>query len=315
MNLSNVDLNLLKAFDALMEEQHVTRAAQRVGLSQPAMSNALSRLRDLFSDDLLVRTPRGMEPTPRALELHGPIRDALRRIQATLDAGAPFDPATAQRTFTLAMSDLGVYSLMPTLIEHTVVEAPGIDFRIRTGVASETFAGLEEGAIDLALGWFPKFPSGLRYEVAGFMRAVVIARQDHPELVNGLTLERYLSLKHVVVSLREGVSGPFDNVHERLGLKRRVILSQPHVLVAPFVVAQTDCVALLSEPLARQFSGPLCLNIFDVPFEVPPIEIGYLRHRRYDNDPAHRWMTDTLKAGVSSLPLLQREPVPAQAAQ
>src|SRR5487761_2550196 len=198
MKLTSLDLNLLVALRALLEERHVSRAAGRVGLTQPATSNALGRLRRLFDDQLLVRTPNGMQLTPRALALAGPLEAALEHLESAL-GGEGFVPGASRRSFTIAMADYTALVVLPPLKRQLARTAPGIDLVIVNSIRAQGIALVDRGEADLAIGLLPEPPAHLRTQILYRDRLVCIARDGHPALRRPMTLDRYVNLAHVLV--------------------------------------------------------------------------------------------------------------------
>ena len=295
MDVADFDLNLLKAFDALYAERHVTHAGRRIGLSQSAMSGALVRLRELFNDELFVRAPGGMQPTPRADDLAGPVSTALRLMRDVLQADR-FDPAAAGHTVTIAMTDYAAFVLLPPLLTRLTVEAPHIDVRVR-GIfgRAEAVDLLDSGEANLAVG-FPDETSArilvrpLLYE--GF---ACIARRGHPAFAEGADLEAFAAASHLLVSPEGDRTGLVDLKLGELGLERRVVLSLPQFLVAPFVVAGTDLVATLASRVARRFAAAdLGLTVHEPPIALPGWPLALMWHRRVDDHPAMAWLRDCI---------------------
>ena len=300
MNLRNVDLNLLVAFDALMKERGVTRAASQLGMSQPAMSNALRRLRDLIDDPLLVRAGGAMVPTARANEIAPSVREALTAIGRALSP-AVFDPAQRRAVFHVATADLTEIALMPPLIERLRTEGPRIDLRAYSLPRGLPVQELERGRFDLAIGSFSDPPTGFVLEPLMRERFVCIMRRDHPLAGKRLTLKRFARLAHVLVSPGGRPGGVADRVLADHGLTRRVVLTTPHFLVAPMLVSQSDMVCTIAERVARSFAAHLPLHIVNPPLEVPGFGIDLVWHRRADEDPAQRWFRDQLRAVAASI--------------
>ena len=289
--LTSVDLNLLVALDALLGEGNVTRAAARIGLSQPAMSHALGRLRLLFDDPLLIRTPRGMVPTPRAEVLIDPIRRALDDLERAIQKRPAFDPATARRAFTIAAVDYNEMVILPPLLARLSKEAPGVDLVTRPIRMDEIDDDLECGAMDLAIGALFGEDKAGRYQQRLFTeRLVCVVRADHPEVKETISLEQYVELRHALISPRGRKGGMVEDELGKLGLSRRIALTVPHFLVAPLVVAQTDLVLTLAERLARTFAGMLPLRIVSLPLHVPGFSTTQFWHERQNQDPAHAWL-------------------------
>jgi len=294
MNLASVDLNLLVAFDALLTERNVTRAGAAVGLSQPAMSNALSRLRALFDDPLFVRNAGRMEPTARAATLAEPVRSALLQLQAALEAAGPFDPATARRRFVLASADYTELLLLPPLVARLRAAAPHIDIAFREANRLNARAVLEAGEADLVLVPFTEGLTDLRSAAVLREGFVTIARRGHPAFGKRLTLKRFLELPHVLVSVEGEGTSLLDNVLAARGLKRRIAVSVPHFTAAPFVVATSDAIATVPARVAQRLARVTGLAIHNPPLTIEGFTLHAIWHRRHDADPAHRWLRDQI---------------------
>src|SRR5262245_41258297 len=258
--LGDFDLNLLVALDALLSEASVTRAARRLGLTQSAMSHTLRRLRDLLGDPLLVRTPEGMSPTPRARQLGAPLRQALQDIKQAI-ARPRFDPGSARITFTLCIPDLVQISLLPSLIRRLSQEAPGVDLVVRP-LGKSASRRLRAGEFDLVISPLRESKTGFYQQRLFSERFVCLARADHPEVGEALSLERFIRLPHLLVSpLGASAAGLVDRALEEKNLARRVVLRIPSFLAAPLIVAHSDLVLTLPERVARTFSSALPLRI------------------------------------------------------
>ena len=287
-----LDLNLLMALDALLLERNVTRAAARVGLTQSAMSHKLRRLRELFGDDLLVGGRQGMVPTERALALAGPVRRGLLELRSAIRSTAPFDPATAQRDFTIISSDYADLVILPRVLEHLSRTAPGIGLRMRppTGAIHQA---LEDGSADLVMGR-PVEGSGLRQRVVFEETLVVIVRPGHPALDGdgtSLPLERYLELGHVMMSA-DDEPGPLDQMLATRGLSRRIVLRTPYFVGLPFMVARSELVAIVPRGLAEEAATVVPLRILPPPVPLPSTRIMMTWHERAHRDPAHEWLRE-----------------------
>ncbi len=301
MDVAGFDLNLLKAFDALYTERHVTHAGRRIGLSQSAMSGALTRLREVFGDELFVRSPSGMQPTPRADDLAGPVSAALRLMRGILRADT-FDPAAADHTVTLAMSDYAAFVLLPPLLARLAVEAPRLDVRVR-GIfgRAEALDLLDDGEANLAIG-FPVEASA-RILVRPLLREgfACITRRGHPAFAEGAGVEAFAAASHLLVSPEGDRIGLVDRELAALGLERRIVLSLPQFLVAPFVVADTDLVATLATRVARRFAAAnLGIAAHEPPVALPSWPLAMMWHRRVDDHAATAWLRGRI-AGVSTL--------------
>jgi DNA-binding transcriptional LysR family regulator len=291
--LAAIDLNLLVLFDALMTERSVTEAGRRLGKTQPTVSHGLGRLRAQFQDPLLVRTPQGLGPTPKAEALHQEVREVLMRLRQVLQGQVAFDPATAQRTFTVTMTDYAQYVLLPPLLRRLLREAPGVDLAVHVS-GDEPERILAEGDADLSVGAMFDARPGLRERKLFTERFACLVRKDHPEVGEELSLETYVKLPHVLIAPR-GRPGSFvDTALGKLGLSRRVALKVPHYLVAPHVVAETDMVLTLPERLARSFAGRLDVRILPPPVEVSGFAIRMAWHDRRQGDPGNAWLRGLL---------------------
>lgn len=290
INLAGLDLNLLVVFDALITEGSVTRAGERVGLSQPATSNALARLRRLTQDELFLRTPAGLRPTPRALALAQQLNPALRQIQGALLEDASFDPATSDRVFAIGMSDYVELTLLPQLMQRVQAVAPGVSLQVRSGDRQTLFTLLDSGAIDLACGLFPEVVPWHQEQLLFQDTYLCAARPDHPGLGDELSLDTYLALPHLLISVREDRVGRVDNLLAKQNLQRRVALSIPHFLAAPFVLAQTDLIATLARRVALAFDQTQPLKLLPLPFELEGFSVAMRWHRSSQNSPANQWL-------------------------
>lgn len=292
-NIAALDLNLLVVLEALLAERSVTRAAQRIGLSQPAVSNALGRLRALLDDPLLVRTAAGMEPTPRALELAVPIQQALDVIRRALSASAAFDPERTAFTFRVRSADNLELSLLPRLLERLERRAPQVDIVVsREGDTTED--DLRSGRLDLYLGnWF-NVPSGLKQHLLRHETFACIARKGHPRIKSRLTLEAYGAAGHVVVETADRPGSVVDTVLSDHGLGRRVVLRTPHFLVAPVVVARTDLIATLPRGVVTSFAQFLPLSVFAPPLDAPGFPVSMVWHPRTHEQAPHRWLRELI---------------------
>lgn len=294
MKLASLDLNLLVALDALLEERHVSRAGRRVGLSQPAMSNVLARLRQLLNDELLVRTSNGMQLTQRAAELAGPLQLALRQLEHVLSGNEEFDPRRSHRAFTLAMADYTTLVVLPRLKRLLSSHAPGIDLVVVNAIRRQGVTVVEKGEADIAIGLLPEPPPNMHRQWLFRDRLICIARRDHPAFASKLTLDRYLSLSHISVRGSNESQGAIEQQLERLGHQRRVEVVVPNFLVVPMLLAKTDLVATEAERLATAFSGLLRLATRDAPFDCPAIEISQIWHARSERDAGHRWLRELI---------------------
>ncbi|MDE1146548.1 MAG: LysR family transcriptional regulator [Azospirillaceae bacterium] len=297
MDLHGIDLNLLVAFDALMAERSVTRAGIRIGRTQPAMSAALARLRALLKDDLFVRSPHGLQPTPRALDLAEPLGHALAAIQRTLDYTQDFDAGTSTVAFTLGLSDHAAFVLLPRLVALLRDQAPGISVRIRTFNARDEAIGLlDGGAADMTIG-VPPTPAGRILGRPLFQeRFVCVLRRDHPAVSAPWDLDAFLGLSHLLVSPEGDRFGVVDAALAKRGLRRRLALTLPHMYAAPLLVARSDMVATLMGGVVRASGHAADLTILPPPLDLPAVPFALSWHRRNDAHPAQRWLRDRIAA-------------------
>ena len=295
MRLSGIDLNLLTSLDALLEERNVTRAASRLGLTQPAVSHSLRRLRDLLGDELLVRTAQGMRPTPRALELRPAVRAALDAAEAVLQAAPEFDPRRAERRFSIAVIDQAAFQLMPQLVERMTREAPGVRIDVPPMLPGR-FSDELAGELDLAIGVFFDSPAGIREEHLWREEFVCVVRRGSRAARGRFDLRRYLSLPHIVVMPRGGPGSPIDDALAASGQRRTVVMTTPHFLLAPQIVATTDLVWTAPGGLAGAFARQLPLTVREPPLRIPGFHVTMRWHLRLDRDPGLAWLRAMLRA-------------------
>lgn len=294
---SRIDLNLLVALDALLAERNVTRAARRLGLSQPALSARLARLRQVFGDPLLLPAQRGMIPTQRALELAEPLRAALETLRGVAAAAARFDPAAARLTVGIAASDYVQLAVLAPLARALAVEAPGVRLAFRALDLRTLEAQMERGEIDIATTTPDLAPARLRSRTLFDEHYVAIVRRDHPAVGESLDIDRFCALDHVIVSPQGGgFVGAADAALAAHGRSRRVALSVPGFLIVPEIVAASDLVALVPSRIARDPGGRF--RVFDPPVPVPGFTMTMLWHDRTAEHPAQRWLRARLRAQV-----------------
>jgi DNA-binding transcriptional LysR family regulator len=289
MNVRDVDLNLLRVFDAVLRERGVTAAAAGLGLTQPAVSNALARLRGVFGDALFVRTPGGMDATPFARGLAEPVRQALALLESALAHGPGFDPAAATRAFRFYMSDLGQIEFLPPLIERVQREAPGVRLEAVALEIEDIAAALAAGALDLAVGFLPGLAPPVRRRALFRDPYVCLMRADHP--VKVLSKKAFLRASHALVTYRGG-HRVVEEALERAGLARRIALRLPHFTVVPMVLERTDLVCTLPARVARVFERRGKLKSLPPPVAIPPADVGVHWHERFESDPGNRWLRE-----------------------
>jgi len=299
MNLRSVDLNLLVALDALLSERHVTRAADRVGLSQPAMSNALSRLRGMFSDELLVRTATGMQPTPRALELIEPLRQLLRQVERVLESDSGFDPATSDRVFTVRMSDILACLILPRLMARRP-DGARVGYNILHLPPAPTVEALERDEIDIAVSMGLDHANSIRSHKLLRDRMVCLMRKAHPAARGGLTFERFIAQQHMKVSMSPTDLRFVDDMLAERGQRRAIALNVPHWLLVPHVLKTTDLLAVMPGHLATALMDD-GLRMEDLPFKSAPFHWMMYWHRRHDQSRANRWLREEIGAVCDGL--------------
>lgn len=291
-DILDLDLKLLVAFEAVLMQRNVTAAAQSIGLTQPAMSTALGKLRKVFKDPLFVRTSRGMEPTPFAMQLAEPIRHALHLIRQTLNREKTFDAATSTRTFRIVMTDIGERVFLPALLQRLSEIAPGVNVHTVQLPVKEMREALESGQMDLAVGFIPDLAAGF-YQQRLFKRSYVcVARGDHPTIGDTLTLKQYLAASHAIVS----ATGTGHDVVERMlaerGHTRRIALHVTHFLAIPLIVANTDLVVTIPTMLAESYLPTMNIKLLAPPLKMPVYAIMQYWHERFHEDPANRWLRE-----------------------
>ena len=290
--LAAIDLNLLLVLRALLRERHVTRAAALVGLSQSATSHALSRLREMYDDPLLVRSGRTLTLTPRAERLLPTLERGFGDLESAVAAEPQFEPSTTRRTFRIGMSDYLQALIMGPLLRQLATRAPGIDLTV---VVFPNFRELvDSGAIDLALTISGNESRNSRSEALFSEDFVCMVRRDHPQIKKRLSLETYLAQRHVVIAPGGTPGSMVDTVLGQRGLERRIALRVTNFLIVPVVVCETDFVNTMPTRLARQLAKTYPLRLVPPPFELPRFEYIMLWHPRHDHDPAQRWLREFL---------------------
>ena len=292
--LAGLDLNLLRVFDAVARARHVTRAAERLGMSQPAVSNALARLRLALHDELFLRRPGGVEPTALALNLAGPVAEALDRLAETLSVQAPFDPATSDRVFPIALSEYAEAVLAPPLLAAMARAAPGCMVAISHADRTNAFGLLEAGAAQLAIGVLGE-PTALYTRVQMLPeRFRVLMRPGHPLASEALDLDAYLSVPHLLHSPNGSREGAVDEELGKLGRTRRLGAVLAHLSAVPAVLHGTDMIMTLSARLAELLGGGHGLVCRDCPLDIRHLRLSLVFHRRFEADAGHAWLRQLL---------------------
>ncbi|WP_313569588.1 LysR family transcriptional regulator [Comamonas terrigena] len=316
LNFRTLDLNLLRVFDEVMSERSLTRAAENLAITQPAVSNAMRRLRDAMGDELLVRHGQGVQPTPRAQALWPVVREALASLADNL-APERFDPATAKTTLVLVMADATAGTLVPHLLEILEVEAPGVTVRILPLTTRDPRSLLDEETADLAIGNFPAVLADLTaraqsgalvaYESRRLYDGQYVAamRRDHPLSRQPLTLERYCAARHALVSFSGRAWGFIDEALASLGKKRHIALTVNQYGTAARVVAQTDLVTVMPRHFVPISHMAEELHIAKLPLDVMAVHVDALWHKRGPNRPAYDWMVQALGRAAQQALALQ----------
>ena len=300
-NFRTLDLNLLRVFDEVMAERSLTRAARNLSLTQPAVSNALRRLRETLGDELVQRSGQGMAPTPRALAIWPAVREALRQLQESLIPNE-FVPGQAQSTFVLAMADATAAELVPGLTDTLEREAPGVTMRVVPLSTRDPRLLLDEEACDLAVGHFPSVLADLTAreqsgEPVPFLHQrlydaeyVCVMRQGHALASGPFTLERFCSARHMLVSFSGRPFGFIDESLALLGRKRQVVLTVNQFFTAGRVVANSNLLSVMPRHFIRVTGIAEQLVLRPMPFAVAPVHVDALWHRRSEQRSAHRWL-------------------------
>ena len=286
------DLNLLPVFVALMEERSVTRAAERLGITQPALSNALTRLRALLLDPLFIRERYGMQPTPKAQELAPVIAAALASLDGVILGQQEFDPGKADQLFTLAPNSYVEFVLVPAIVARLRELAPGIKLRLTPFGTDLAETGVISGTTAMAIGRFVDPPDSLVVQHLMDDGLACVVRADHPEIDRTITKKQYERLKHVNMLPPGRLRVGLFQALERQGLKREVAVSVTHFLAIPEMVAVTDYCATLPKQICRRLAGDPRLKVIPAPVDLGSFPVQMAWHVRYRHDPAHRWLRE-----------------------
>lgn len=289
--LRRQDLGLLVVLDALLAEGGVTGAAQRLHLSQPAVSGELQRLRAWIGDPLLVRVKGGYTLTARAQELKVPVQRILAQVQDAVRNPGPFESATATRRFRLATTDAFQLTVLPPLVGRLRREAPGVTLEIAPGPEIDT-AALQDGTLDFCAGYYAAIPPALHSTTLFQERLVGLARRDHPLIVDDRpTLKQYAAAEHVAVAPQGNAFIALAQAEmAKSALSPKISLTLPHVLSAPLAAAQSDLVATVPRRVALAFASLLRLRVFEIPLRFPPFSVHAVWHERAHRDPALAWL-------------------------
>jgi len=295
-HLADINLNLLVALDAVLEEGTVTGAAGRIGVTQSAMSHSLRQLRELLDDPLLVRGAGGLVPTPRAVALRLPIRRALLDLQHALRDPPSFDPARAVRRFHIGAGDYIAHSLLPALLAD-IRDTPGIDYDVVPMLPAD-IERLSTGEVDVGLSAYTARVPGLRTAPLFEDDFACVVRRGHPSVRRRLTLRQFAGLPHVLISPTGTGDSPVDRRLAERGLSRRIALRIRYFLAAPLVVAGSDLVLTCPRRIAQAFAQQFDLDVHEPPVELSSFTVDQVWHERYDADPAHVWLRERVRAAA-----------------
>jgi DNA-binding transcriptional LysR family regulator len=290
MELGDIDLNQLVLFHHLMVERRVSRVADLMELTQPAVSNALAKLRKQFGDELFVRTPKGMVPTPFAEQLAEPIGYALSMIHSGINQRVEFDPAQVKRAMTIGMTDIGEIVFLPRLIERLSHDAPGITLNTVRNTAVNLRDDMEAGRVDLAIGLLPDLKAGFFQRRLFNQRYVCLFRRGHAMEKRKLTLNDFRSAEHLVIVSAGTGHGKVDELIRKAGVDRMVRLCVPHFVSVGHILQESDLVATVPERLAQQLAGPFGLRYLPHPVKLPDIAINVFWHAQAHRSPANQWL-------------------------
>jgi DNA-binding transcriptional LysR family regulator len=294
MNLEEMDLNLLLVFKHLLAERSVTRVAEVMDLSQPAVSNALARLRRLLGDELFLRTPSGMEPTPFAEQLAESVTYGLGMIHSALNQRDTFDPASSKRSFVIGMTDIGEIYFLPRLMERLRRDAPGVTVSTVRNTTVNLRDEMEAGKVDMAIGLLPQLKTGFFQRRLFKQRYVCLMRQGHKLVKKKISVAEFSAAEHLLV-ISEGTGhGKVDEILKRSGIERRITLTVPHFVAVGHILQTTDLVATVPERLADRMVQPFGLAIVPHPAKLPDVAINVFWHGKYHRSPANQWLRSLL---------------------
>ena len=290
----DIDLNLLVVFQEVFQERQISSVARKLNLSQPAVSNALARLRKTFNDELFVRTSQGMQPTPFALQLADPVSDALTNITKALNQQDTFNLQTSHRHFTIAMTDVGEMHFMPILIEQCQRHAPQVQISSIRANNLDLMAEMETGRVDLAIGAFEAMSGALYHRRLFQQDYVCLYRQQHPILKEGISSKTFLSAEHLIVSSNES---PYDKINqclEKAGIVAAASFTVPHFSSVPYIVSTTNLVATVPQKLAASAAPAFGLAYLKPPLKLPRLQTNIFWHRRFAQDEGNQWLRKLL---------------------
>jgi DNA-binding transcriptional LysR family regulator len=290
MHLRDLELAQLRLLEAIAETRSLSAAARAVGLSPSAASHSLARLRLLAQDPLFVRTSNGMQPTPFGAQVCSAIRSAVATLREGLESVREFDPASSSRTFRLYMSEVGQLVLIPSLLAHLRVHAPGVRLHVSRVPAESPGGALESGDIDLAIGHLKTLTTGFHQRLLFHERYVCVASLDNPLFASGMSREAFQAAKHAIADSSGMAHWVVDHELEQQGIGRDIGLVVPEFMTLPFVIPGSTLVAILPSRLADQFARVVALRVMPLPIAMDSYEILAFWHERAHHDPAVRWL-------------------------
>lgn len=290
IRLQDIDLNLLVVFQLMYRERKTAVVAEILGLSQPAVSNAIARLRKLLGDELFLRAARGMEPTPFADHIAEPVMYALSTLENTVNVRDVFDPATSTRRFCVAMTDIGEIYFLPRLMERLATAAPGVTLSTVRNHAVNLKEEMETGTVDLAIGLLPQLISGYFQRRLFSQRYVCLFRKEHPAAQGAFGMEEFLAAKHAVVVSEGTGHGHVEEVLVKQGIQRPVALRLPHFVAVSYILQATDLVVTAPEKLAQSIATRFDIRYAAHPVDLPTVQINLFWHRRFHQDAGNRWL-------------------------
>lgn len=304
MDLLDFDMNLLLTFDAIYRHQNLSAAAIELGLTQPAVSAALKRLRECFGNPLFVRTSHGMRPTPYADNMAVKITRALDIVRE-VDQPAHFSPQTTTINFRVYINDIGMQLVMPRVVRYLSDHAPNAKLTILDLRPDEVVEALDSGAIDLAVGYFLGMPNWAHQQTIRKTSYVCAVRSDHPNIQDSLSLNQFLNTKHAMYWTTGSPHSAVEEALSRLDLTRDVMLRLPRFSALPFFIAQSDLIVTIPEDLGLAFTGLLGIRMFKPPMKLPNFEIRQYWHERHHADPANKWLRTVVKTETANMVHMQ----------
>jgi DNA-binding transcriptional LysR family regulator len=295
MGFNRLDLNLLRVFDAIFHTRSVTIAATNLHLTQPAVSKQLNRLREVFEDQLFVRTSDGMAPTPRAEAISGPIRQALSELRGTIEQQLGFDPATSDRTFRMFMGDLGQMILLPKVLDLVSQQAPHVNIQtVQVPPSRMRSVALESGEVDLAIGYFEEFEGSIHCQVLFEEHYVGMVRAGHPTIRDTISFDCFLKTPQLVYQPSGGGHSAQESFVNKAfcaaGVERRVAVRVAHTMGITPIVSSTDLLVVVPHRLARACANLIDVTILELPIEIPSFNIAQYWHDRFHGDPGNQWL-------------------------